>query len=249
MIASLKRNQLLLRHPEAVNENLSTVLEADVASPAFSEAYSDLLLAANPDTIISLAPRMFVDEPFVHIFVGSDVGAAVPKSYAFSTGIMRFFEASNAFDDDVRAWAKASQFADAESSRQEMRQWFKDNEDAFRTKDYGAVKPGQDIATDRRAAMRDSKARIQAYADSLRAQGKDPNDLIHWQNVKLPPVATGQAPSAPVVPIASPASSSAVAAVVERHPPAGRRNGSYWPWAVGILVLVVVATFALKRKA
>lgn len=169
---------------DALAEAVKVVLEADLDDPRFGKAYTDLMDAARPEAIPLLAPRIFVDEPNIGVSFG-DAGGYSAKSYGFASGFLRTMERSPAFSDEVRWWAKYHFGADSEGLLQVMRGWWKENEAAFQAGDYKAVRPGRDIRTAELEASKAQQALRQAYADGLRAQGKDTTDPKNWEGYRI----------------------------------------------------------------
>ena len=228
------RDRLLrLGDLETVTETVATVMQAEVESSAFEYAFSHLLDAGRPETVAMLAPRVFVDEPYVNA-PADDSGSGYRKAYRFAAGILRIIEISPAFSDSVRHWARDNQLANGQSMLPMVRTWWKENEQFFKNGDYRTVRPGADIRTSEIAATKDEQARIKAFVDNLRAQGKDPNDPANSVNVKLPPVARPTAepnvlPSARVQTAGLP--------------------GRTWLWVVILIASVVIAGLVWKRRS
>ena len=98
-----------------------------------------------PRLIERMAPTMFHDEPYTVIQAG-DV-SYYPRSVSAAHIVARVLSTSSEIPEPVRRWAaetlKATDDPDILGKvRGNMRQWWKDNETAMRTRNWVAVKPG-----------------------------------------------------------------------------------------------------------
>ncbi len=236
------REELLyLGDPEIVAKTVAASLASDPLQPDL--AGQELYKAALPEVIPMVAPRIFVDEPYVFTSFG-DNGGTIPKSYGYAGLIRSTLEKSPVFGDEVRNWAKLHWRVTSQQLLPVMRQWWKENEPFFKEKNYRAVKPGIDIYTAEKAKRDALRAREQAYADSLRAQGKDPRNLRYWEgwegrkydpdNLARFPEITTPSPKPPLAP-------QKPGVVMLRRIPA-------WCWGLGLLVLAGIGAFAWMRR-
>ena len=82
-IDTFREYLLDLGDPEMLAAKVRVVVEADVESPQFMDAYHRLCVANRPEVIPMLIPLIFKEEPFEEWMV-SDVGSPPPKSYGIA---------------------------------------------------------------------------------------------------------------------------------------------------------------------
>lgn len=176
-------NELLkLGDPDVLARVVKTVMTSDNNSTDFRKAASDLLRAARPETLEMLAPVILVDEPFVVAPMQGDVGSPPPKSFSIANMLLRIVATSPAFGDEVRTWADDNSKVSYQKTLSMIRQWWRDNEQLLREKDYGKVRPGTDLRTSELAGANVIQMRKQAYRDELIAKGKSPADPANWED-------------------------------------------------------------------
>ncbi len=240
-INPFKKELLYLGDPQIVAETVKASLESDPLQP--NTAGEDLYWAALPEVIPMVAPRIFVDEPYVFTSFG-DNGGTVPKSYG-CTGLIRWtLETSPVFSDEVRKWAKVHFGVQTQLLLPVMRQWWKENEPFFKEKNYRAVKPGIDIYTAEKARRDAYNALHEAHYKSLRAQGKDPSDRRHWDNwdgKKFHPALTRVSGMATPAPKPPPVAPQAPDTAITRQIPV-------WWWMLGLVILAGIGILVWKQR-
>jgi hypothetical protein len=126
------------------------------------------LLAVSGDAkwIERMIEPVFVDEPLETIVAG-DTGYE-PFSLRNARDILKLAGNSPDFNSDVINWARRAPrlILDLSEIRDMVREWWTENEEAFRRKEFKAVKPGPDY-TDRSAKR--AEARGWAFNDRLAA--------------------------------------------------------------------------------
>ena len=101
-----------------------------------------------PRLIEFMAPTMFLEEPARYLRQG-DIAYAAPNSTAAALDILKIVSLSWELPDQVRSWAEEQHNLARErldmydSARGIMRQWWKENEQVVRKREWAAVKPGQ----------------------------------------------------------------------------------------------------------
>lgn len=96
-----------------------------------------------------------------------------------------------------------------------------------------------------------SGAAMRRYVERMLEQGLPPRPPVMAAAAASPsPIATtpNAAPPSPPVPTAKPMASSPAPTVTEIPAPVVERKLPLWPWLVGILALVLIVAFALKRE-
>lgn len=109
----------------------------------------DLISSGSPVAIEVLIPFLFKEEPLVNK-MSSDVQITSISHYVAEAIVPEITMRSRAFDPKVVEWAKLIRTGfkpgDADGRlrwcRDVMRQWWRENEQLFRTKNYKAIRPG-----------------------------------------------------------------------------------------------------------
>ena len=111
---------------------------------------------ANLGLLKRLAPDLFRLEPL--FFDGGDV-ARPPLSYATATLLVQVLQNSAEFNEEVLNWARRLNAYDLEKAREILQEWWRENEQLFKDKNYKAVKPGREMIKDTGAPARTKGAK------------------------------------------------------------------------------------------
>jgi hypothetical protein len=131
---------LLLDEPGMVEEAIEEAKNPFGRFPA-------LLVAEAGDArwIERLVPTVMADEPFKTLQAGDAV--AMPASFQNAMLILRIAGNSPDLSQEVINWAREHHrlWLKPEDVRGLVRGWWRENEQAFRSRDFKAVKPGEDL--------------------------------------------------------------------------------------------------------
>lgn len=126
--------------------------ESDLRSSQFAR---DIGRAAQPAVLPYIAPLLFLNEtPESDVTVPYDIPTGDKISFQAADIVQRVVEAAEAIPWEVKEWSRQlgrSRFT-REEYREILREWWKANEEAFRRKDYAAVRPGLELSETETAA-------------------------------------------------------------------------------------------------
>jgi hypothetical protein len=164
--------QAMLGDPQLIEEWLRSAREAPLNSDEYRNAIKGIRTAAQPETVIRLAPLMQVEEPLKIEQLG-DAGAIVPRSFSIANVMFQIVETSPAFDGNTRKWAQDNRKLPAEPGQTLIRHWWKTNEPYFISGDFKSVKPGEDLSSKRLQEFQERHSRNKAAIKEKKRTNSD----------------------------------------------------------------------------
>jgi hypothetical protein len=167
---------LELGDPDILARNVDAVLQNPTDSPKGMQAVRNLDDALLPETVPMLVPGLFSNDPLELHWAG-DAAVKGPRSLLASGIMLTITSRSTYFSQETRQWAAQTRNGGGmHDVIPMMRKWWQDNEQFFRGKNYGAVRPGPDIVTKRREEYRKSVLEAEEYRRRMLAAEKVPAD-------------------------------------------------------------------------
>ena len=104
----------------------------------------ELVELGEPWVIEELAPELYREEPFANFIEGDILN--YPLSYGVAGLVIANLQNATIYPDSVLQWAKRTSPHALPQLRTAMRDWWRENAQFFKERNYKAVKPGREVA-------------------------------------------------------------------------------------------------------